>query len=120
MEEPKEKSSDGNKKRLRNHVIRAWLSDSEYHILQEKIELCNMSISQYMREMIAHGVIINYAPFDIKAVIYEMNHIGTNINQIAKRVNEFSAISPDDFEELKRAYEELWNLYMEKLYSGVE
>lgn len=115
------KKSDEEKessKRLRNKIIRAWLSENEYNVLLEKAKSCDMNISQYIRKMIADGYIINFHPFDIESVIKEINHIGTNINQIAKRVNEFSAISPSDFEELQMEYEKLWDLYMDKIYGG--
>lgn len=110
------------KKRLRNHIIRAWLSENEYQILKEKTDYCKMSISAYIREMVMNGFVINFQPFssDLKAVTYELNRIGNNINQIAHRVNMFSAISNDDFEELKKSYDALFGLYMERFYEAVK
>ena len=69
-----------------------------------------------------NGFVINFQPFssDLKAVTYELNRIGNNINQIAHRVNMFSAISNDDFEELKKSYDALFGLYMERFYEAVK
>ena len=45
-------------------------------------------MSEYIRQIIFKGLIVKLETFDIKGMSVELNRIGTNINQIAKHVNE--------------------------------
>jgi len=116
MDETK-KRNPPNRKRPKK--ICAFLYEEEYDILKKKCEYTGVSISAYMRQMIRNGVIVTYEPFAIKDVCFELNKIGTNINQIAKKVNENGMASETDFKKLKKEYEELFNLYITKVI-GVE
>lgn len=103
------------KDRLRNKQIRIWVSENELKAAADKADNCKLNMSEFIRELISNGAVINYSPFEMKEVCNEINKIGTNINQIAHRVNEFSTISNDDFDNLKKAYEDLFDLYVEKV-----
>ena len=106
------------KDRLRAIPIRLWVSKDEHDIAVKKADSCGLNMSEFVREMIVFGAIIRYAPFDMKSVCASISKIGTNINQIAHRINEFSAISNNDFISLKNAYEDLLELYIEKVMGG--
>ena len=45
---------------------------------------------------------------DIKAMTAELQKIGTNINQIAKRVNASGEIYAQDIEDIKGVLNEIW------------
>lgn len=47
---------------------------------------------------------------DIKAHTAQLQKIGVNVNQIAKRINETGQIYADDMDEIKRIMEEVWRL----------
>ena len=53
----------------------------------------------------------------IKNLIKEINKIGVNINQIAKRTNETNRIYEDDIKELKGELEQVWQLLKSNLSS---
>ena len=76
------------KDRMRKKKIQIFLSDEEYAGLVKLVEACNMNISSYVRKVIFESLIIYHEPFDIKELANELNHIGVNINQIAKSINE--------------------------------
>lgn len=76
------------KDRMRKKKIQIFLSDEEYVGLVKRVEASNMNISSYIRKAIFDSIIIVHEPFDIKALSNELNHIGININQIAKSINE--------------------------------
>ena len=40
----------------------------------------------------------------------QLQKIGVNVNQIAKRINETGRIYADDMDEIKRLMEEVWRL----------
>ena len=47
---------------------------------------------------------------EVKGHTAQLQKIGVNINQIAKRINETGRIYADDMDEIKRAMEEVWRL----------
>lgn len=101
--------------RIRDKIIKVWLSDIEYKNLQDKAAYCGTSMSAYIREMIENGAIIHYEPIAIREVCYELNRIGNNINQIAKKVNERNVTLTGDIKDLKQQYEQLFNIVLEKI-----
>ena len=59
----------------------------------------------------------NPNPFNTKdrSVAAEMQRIGVNFNQIARRVNSTSRIYEQDFDEIKRGIDEIWQLLRSSL-----
>lgn len=98
--------------RIRKRVFQVHLSDAEYDLLTEKAEYCNITKSDFIRKQILDGVVIKYETCDIRDMINEINHIGVNINQIAKKVNETDYFGRKDFELLQELYNELFNDYI--------
>ena len=47
---------------------------------------------------------------DIKAMTAEIQKIGVNVNQIAKRVNSTGSVYQEDIEEIKGVLAEIWRL----------
>jgi len=68
------------------------------------------NFAAYLRKMAIDGYIIAVDNSDLKAVAAEMQKIGVNINQIARRVNSTGHFYEQDFDEMKRGIEEIWRL----------
>ena len=60
--------------------------------------------------MLIDGYIIILDLQEVKAHTAQLQKIGVNINQIAKRINEIGQIYADDMDEVKRVMEEVWRL----------
>lgn len=103
------------KDRLRNKGFFIHLTEEEHKMLSDKAEYCDITKSEFVRGIINNGAIIKYATCDIQAAIAEINRVGNNINQIAKKLNETGSFLEQDFEELKMAYEKLFEYYIEKM-----
>lgn len=108
----------GEENRIRRKIFKVHLSEYEFDILTEKSAYCNLTKSDYIRKQIIDGAIIKYETCDIKNMINEINHIGVNINQIAKKVNETDYFGKKDFELLQELYNELFNNYILLAGSG--
>lgn len=67
-------------------------------------------IGAYMRKMAIDGLIIYTDTTNIKEMNKELQAIGRNINQIAKRINSTSQAYDADIEELKERLQEVWQL----------
>ena len=56
------------------------------------------------------GISLSDRPHDIKAMTAEIQKIGVNVNQIARRVNATGNAYQEDIEEIKGVLAEIWRL----------
>lgn len=68
------------------------------------------NMEAYLRKMAIDGYIIQVDHSDIKNMTAELQKIGVNINQIAKRANITGNVYQEDIEEIKGALKEIWLL----------
>lgn len=97
---------------------------SEYEKMDERIEIrltkseknrirryaaesSHKTLSSYTRDRLLHPVLFVENPEPYSKVAYELNRIGTNINQIARRVNTHDEVTKNDMEELKFAVKKM-------------
>lgn len=103
--------------RLRSHEMKIRTTDYEYMLIKERMkESGAYSLNQYILKAAIDGYIINVDYSDLKQLIYEVNKIGTNINQIAHKVNSENQIYKTDMDELKDYLEQIWKLIRLKLH----
>jgi len=97
--------------RKREIILRLAVTETERDFIYEKMRLLHTNnFGAYARKMLIDGYAINTDYSDLKAVAAEMQKIGVNINQIARRVNSTSRIYEQDFDEMKRGIAEIWRL----------
>ena len=83
--------------RTRNIVLRVPVTAEERAMIERKMQQMGTGcFSVYARKMLIDGYVIRLDYSDVKAMTAELQKIGTNINQIAKRVNAtlLQAVSP--------------------------
>jgi len=87
------------------------VTEAERDLIYEKMSLLNTNnLAAYLRKISIDGYIINTDTTDLKAIAAEMQKIGVNINQIARRVNTTSRIYEQDFIEIQGKVDEIWRL----------
>ena len=97
--------------RKRNVHIIVRVTEDERALIEEKMkQIPTMNLSAYARKMPIDGYIIVLDLQDVKAHTAQLQKIGGNLNQIAKRINETGRIYDNDMDELKRIMEEVWRL----------
>lgn len=97
--------------RKRKMVLRCPVTDEERKLIEHKMSLVPTNqIGAYLRKMAIDGYIIYTDTTDIQKFNKELQRIGRNINQIAKRVNSTSSIYQADIEELKGDLQNIWRL----------
>lgn len=105
-------------KRKRDIQKKFRVNEEENKIIKEKMnKLGTNDFGAYARKMLIDGYIIKTDHIEIRNLIREINKIGVNINQIAKRTNETNRIYEDDIKELKGELEEVWQLLKSNLSS---
>ena len=97
--------------RKRNKEIHFYVTEEERKLIRRKmIESKTKNMGAYLRKMAIDGYIIQIDHADIKAMTAEIQKIGVNINQIAKRVNATGSVYQEDIEEIKGVLAEIWRL----------
>ena len=102
----------------RNIQMKFRVTEEERKLIEQKMsQLPTKQIGAYLRKMAIDGYIIYTDTSNIKEFTKELQTIGKNVNQIAKRVNSTSRIYETDIEEIKERLDEIWQLQRRILLS---
>lgn len=97
--------------RKRNIQIKFRVTEEEKKLIEQKMaQLPTHQIGAYMRKMAIDGLIIYTDTSNIKEFTQELQSIGRNINQIARRVNSSGSVYDEDIAEIKERLKEVWHI----------
>ena len=97
--------------RKRKIVLRVPVTQEERELIEQKMVLLHTkNFSAYARKMLIDGYIVNMDTTDIRAQTAELQKIGVNINQIARRINSTGTVYAQDIEDIKGALTQIWQL----------
>lgn len=109
MNKSQQKFYEKNRKRNKQIIIRC--TEEENEKMRKRADKANMNLTRYMIESALKDKIVIY---DMKPVIQmnlEINKIGTNINQIAHKVNTYDLVLKSDMNFIKNQLIELEENY---------
>ncbi|WP_195270521.1 plasmid mobilization relaxosome protein MobC [Eubacterium sp. 1001713B170207_170306_E7] len=97
--------------RKRDIQVKFYVTEQERLLIEEKMKLLSTdNLGAYLRKMAVDGYIIQVDYSAIKEQTAEIQKIGVNVNQIAKRVNTTGNVYEQDLKEIKGALEKIWQL----------
>ena len=97
--------------RKRAIQLKFYVTEQERILIEEKMKLLQTdNLGAYLRKMAIDGYIIQLDYSAIKDQTAEIQKVGVNVNQIAKRVNSTGNAYQEDLEEIKGALEKIWQL----------
>ena len=97
--------------RKRAVQIKFRVTEEERTLIEEKMkQIPTQNMAAYLRKMAIDGYIIQVDHTEIKAMKAEIQKIGVNVNQIARRVNATGSVYEQDIEEIKGVLNEIWRL----------
>ena len=97
--------------RQRRVQIKFRVTEEERALIEQKMKLIPTdNMAAYLRKIAIDGYIIHVDHSDIKAMTAEIQKIGVNVNQIAKRVNSTGSVYQEDIEDIKGVLNEIWRL----------
>ncbi|EGT4038222.1 plasmid mobilization relaxosome protein MobC [Clostridioides difficile] len=103
-------------KRTREIVLRVPVTPEERALIQQKMaQLHTKNFSAYARKMLIDGYIVHMDTSDIRAQTAELQKIGVNVNQIARRINSTGTVYAQDVEDIKGALNSTASRYFLKL-----
>ena len=103
----------------RTHVVKIRMTDEEYELFQARLSAYDMSQAEFIRQAInkaeIHPIVtvspVNDQVLDaIGRLIGEFGKIGSNLNQIARALNEWHSPYPGLAKEIRAAISELAEL----------
>jgi len=95
--------------RKRNVQIIVRVTEEEKAFIQKKMALLKTSnMSAYIRKIAIDGYIINVDHADVKNHAAQLQHIGHNVNQIVKRMNQTGSLYKADVVEVKKILHDIW------------
>ena len=88
--------------RKRTVQVKFYVTEEERKLIEEKMKLVpTNNMAAYLRKIAIDGYIIQVDHTDIKAMTAEIQKIGVNVNQIARRVNATGNAYKEDIDEIK-------------------
>ena len=97
--------------RTRNNPAFLWLTEDEKALIYQKMRQAGTdNFSAYARKMLIDGYVIQVDYSDVKKMTAEIQKIGVNINQIARRVNTTGTVYEADIQEIKERLTQIWQL----------
>lgn len=102
------------KNRGRSKAVYVRLYAEEWDILERKAKIVGKSKSDFLRDIILLGEVREkpvWQDENFKRLLYEINRIGNNINQIAYNSNLKKSTGREEIYSLREQYESLLSLY---------
>ncbi len=98
-------------RRLRNRQINFRVSDYEYDLIMQHIkESGSATVREYMLAMALNGYVVNVNFAELQEVNYELKKIGTNINQIAHKVNSNDIATMNEVRKLQEDWKSVMKI----------
>ena len=97
--------------RTRKIVLRVPVTPEEQELIRQKMALLHTrNFSAYARKMLIDGYVVHIDTTDIRAQTAELQKIGVNVNQIARRLNRMGPLYTQDVADIKGALAQIWQL----------
>lgn len=97
------------KKRFRDKEIKFFVTEAELQFIDQKAQVAELNRSSYIRKMALEGYILKQDFSYVEKLVYEVNKIGNNINQIAYKANSMEYLSTEDLKYLQKRLDEIYS-----------
>ena len=97
--------------RTRKIVLRVPVTPEEQELIRQKMALLHTrNFSAYARKMLIDGYVVHIDTTDLRAQTAELQKIGVNVTQIARRLNRMGPLYTQDVADIKGALAQIWQL----------
>ena len=97
--------------RKRTVQVKFYVTEEERRLIREKMKLIpTRNMAAYLRKMAIDGYVVHIDTTDIRAQTAELQKIGVNVNQIARRLNSMGPLYTQDVADIKGALAQIWQL----------
>lgn len=97
--------------RVRKIQLNFRVTEKERALIEERMqELGTTNREAYLRKIAIDGMIVKLEVPELREILSLMRRTSSNINQIARRLNETGRIYDVDIEDVQAQQEQLWNM----------
>ncbi len=93
--------------RVRKGQLKFHVTETEEGIIREKAKNSNMNIERFLRNSALRKNIVVYDLTSIFELSSQISHIGNNINQIARKLNQGEGMYNNDINFLKQSMRDI-------------
>ena len=105
--------------RARPVQIKFFVTEQERDVIRQRMELIGTTnLSAYMRKISQDGFLYKVTIDGLPEICKEVEAIGQNINQVAKRVNSTNTIYAEDIRQMRAELDRIWDL-LKKILSKI-
>jgi len=102
--------------RTRDIRLRFRVTQEERDMIEAKMEqFGTTNMAAYLRKMAIDGYVVRLELPEIRDMVSLLRKISSNINQIAKRVNQTDRLYQAEIAEIQQKQEEIWQAVKEIL-----
>lgn len=95
--------------RTRTIRLRFRVTQEERDMIEAKMEqFGTTNMAAYLRKMAIDGYVVRLELPEIRDLVALLRRTSSNINQIARRVNQTDRLYSEDIAEIQQKQEELW------------
>lgn len=109
------KKYDDNRKYNVRKTLR--VTTAQWQMIQERMDRVGLKdFNRYARQMLIDGYfIVVDDKKELREMTLEINKIGTNINQIAYKLNATGAVSKEEIDDIKHLLAAVWSMQRDLL-----
>ena len=97
----------------RTQMILFRVTPREYEEINENREKAGLRLSEYARMMLTGETVVEAPPADLNILIREIKRVGSNLNQVLKKLNAFGIAHPLELERCADDLHEVLDLIYE-------
>lgn len=103
----------------RNHTLNIRFNDTEWEHICQQADMLKMKKSSYVRDCAKARYVLMIDQGDMDSIVKAVRGIATNVNQVARRVNNTVRVYGEDITDLKEGVNAIWQL-LNYIQSGVQ
>ena len=97
--------------RRRDIPILVMVTERERNLIREKMaQYGTRNMSAYLRKMAIDGFVVRLDMKDVGQMVSLLRRSSNNLNQYARRAHETGSIYEADVEDVRKAFEQLWEV----------
>ena len=101
--------SPGNAGEVRRINLMFWVTPHENELIRHRMaQAGTANLSAYLRKMAIDGYVLKLDVPELKEMVTLLRRMSSNINQIARRMNETGRIYEVDMSEVQAQQKQLW------------
>lgn len=89
--------------------------EKDWELIEKKAAARNLDTTKYITRAAVYGNVMTVDFKELSKLSIELNKIGNNINQLARKANEINSVYAEDYRQMKENYEKICHTLNQKI-----